>query len=190
MIWRQLFDGFRKNRVVVDIKSLNKITKSDFYLLSLQSDIIFAVTRFSYIFIVNENGYFYQFLVRYKDRYKFIIIFHREQKQYNVAFMKYKKSSPYVQRQTNKIFKFIREFVKAYVNDMIVFLKTLSKYLNHLRKMFTLFRQKRINLNFKKSFLNYFFVILFGQRVDSLSLFTFEKKLAIITTLRFLKTLR
>ena len=56
--------------------------------------------------------------------------------------------------------------------------------------MFTLFRQRRINLNLKKSFLNYSFVIFFKQRVDSLSLFTFEKKLAVIITLRFSKTLR
>ena len=148
------------------------------------------MTRFSYISIVNENDYFYQFLVRYKNRHKLIIISHREQKQYNVVLIKYKKSSLYVQRQTDKILKSIREFVKAYMNDIIVFSKTLSKHLNHLRKMFILFRQKRINLNPKKSFLSYSFVILFEQRIDSLSLFTSEKKLVIITTLRFSKTLR
>ena len=73
---------------------------------------------------------------------------------------------------------------------MIIFLKTLLKHLNHLKKMFVLFHQKKINLNFKKLFLTYFFVILLGQRVDSLNLFTFEKKLVIIITLRFSKTLR
>ena len=76
------------------------------------------------------------------------------------------------------------------MNDIIIFSKTLSKHLNHFRKMFTLFRQKRINLNLKKLFLNYFFVILLEQRVDFLNLFTFEKKLVAIMTLRFSKTLR
>ena len=147
------------------------------------------MTKFPYIFIINENDYFHQFLVRYKDRHKFIIISHRRQKQYNVALMRYKKSSLYVQKQTNKILKPIREFVKVYINDMIVFLKTLSEYLNHRKRMFTLFRQKRINLNFKKSFLNYFSVILLEQRIDSLNLFTFEKKLIVIMTLRFLKNI-
>ena len=161
MIWRQLFDDFRKGRVVVDIRGLNKITESNFYPLPLQSNIISAVTKFPYISTVNENDYFHQFFVRYKNRYKFIMVSHRGQKQYNVALMKYKRSPLYVQRQTNKIFRFIREFVKAYINDMIVFSKTLSKHMNHLRKMFTLFRQRRINLNLKKSFLNYSFVILF-----------------------------
>ena len=130
MIWRQLFDDFRKGRIIVNIRDFNKITKFDFYFLSLQSDIISVITNFFYIFIMNENDNFYQFLVRYKNRYKFIIISHREQKQYNVAFMKYKESSSYVQKQTNKIFRPIREFVKVYINDIIVFSKTLSKHLN------------------------------------------------------------
>ena len=56
--------------------------------------------------------------------------------------------------------------------------------------MFIFFHQKKINLNFKKSFLNFFFMILFEQRIDFLNLFTFKKKLIIIITLRFLKTLR
>ena len=76
------------------------------------------------------------------------------------------------------------------MNNIIVFSKTLSKHLNHLKKMFILFRQKKISLNFKKSFLGYFFVILLEQRVDFLNLFTFEKKLIIIITLRFSRTLR
>ena len=59
----------------------------------------------------------------------------------------------------NKILRLIREFVKAYINNIIVFLKTLSEHLNHFGKMFIFFRQKRINLNFKKSFLGYSFVI-------------------------------
>ena len=78
VIWRQLSDDFRKDKVVVDIRGLNKITEFDFYSLSLQSDITSAVTRFSYIFIMNGNDYFHQFLVRYKNRHKFIIISHRE----------------------------------------------------------------------------------------------------------------
>ena len=160
VIWRQLFNGFRKGRVVVDIRGLNKITESNFYPLPLQSNIISAVTRFPYISTVNENGYFHQFFVRYKNRHKFIVISHRGQKQYNVALIRYKGSPLYVQKQTNKIFRFIREFVKVYINDMIAFSKTLSEHINHLRKMFILFRQRRISLNLKKLFLGYSFVIL------------------------------
>ena len=180
----------RKSRVVVDIRDLNKITKSDFYSLSLQSDIISAVIEFLYISTVDENDYFHQFKVRYKNRYKLTIISHRGQEQYNVALMSYKGSLSYVQRQTNKIFRFIRDFVKIYVNDIIAFSKTLSEHLEHLRRMFALFRQHRISLNLKKSFLDYLSVTLLEQRVNFLDLFTSEEKLKIIISLRFPKSLR
>ena len=89
-------DGSRKGRVVVNIRDLNKITESDFYLLSLQLDITSAVTKFLYISTIDDNGYFHQFLVRYKDRHKLTVISHRGQKQYNVALMGYKGLSSYV----------------------------------------------------------------------------------------------
>ena len=190
VVWRQMPDGSRKGRVVVDIRGLNKITESDSYPLPLQSDITSAVAGFPYISTVDGNGYFHQFLVRYKDRHKLTVVSHRGQEQYNVALMGYKGSPPYVQRQTDKILRPVREFVKAYVDDMIAFSKTLSQHLEHLRSMFALFREKRISLNPKKSFLGYPSVVLLGQRVDSLGLSTSEEKLAAITSLRFPKTLR
>ena len=55
--------------------------------------------------------------------------------------------------------------------------------------MFFLFRQRRINLNFKKSCLNYSFVILLKQRIDFLNLFISKEKLTIITSFNFLKSL-
>lgn len=190
VVWRQMPDGSRKGRVVVDIRGLNKVTESDSYPLPLQSDITSAVAGFPYISTMDGNGYFHQFLVRYKDRHKLTVVSHRGQEQYNVALMGYKGSPPYVQRQTDKILRPLRDFARAYVDDMIAFSKTLSQHLEHLRQMFTLFRQRRISLNPKKSFLGYPSVTLLGQRVDSLGLSTSEEKLAAITSLRFPKSLR
>lgn len=190
VVWRQLPDGSRKGRVVVDIRGLNKITESDSYPLPLQSDITSAVAGFPYISTVDGNGYFHQFLVRYKDRHKLTVVSHRGQEQYNVALMGYKGSPPYVQRQTDKILRPIRDFARAYVDDMIAFSRTLSEHLEHLRRMFALFRERRISLNPKKSFLGYPSVTLLGQRVDSLGLSTSEEKLAAINSLQFPRSLR
>ena len=66
------------------------------------------------------------------NRYKFIVISHREQKQFNVVIMKYINSSTYVQRKTNVIFRIFRVIVKTYVNDIVIFNKTLKKHLTHL----------------------------------------------------------
>ena len=44
----------RKERVVIDIKNLNVITKNNNYPLSLQADIITLITKYVYISIVND----------------------------------------------------------------------------------------------------------------------------------------
>ena len=104
--------------------------------------------------------------------------------------MGYKGSPPYVQRQTDKLLRPYRSFAKAYVDDMIVFSKTLAEHLQHLRTLFKLFQDRRISLSPGKSFLGYPTVILLGQRVDSLGLTTSEEKLAAISGLSFPRTLR
>ena len=53
-------------------------------------------------------------------------------------------------------------FVKIYINNIIAFSRILTKYFEYLRKFFILFRERRVNFNFNKSFLEYSFVILFN----------------------------
>ena len=48
---RYFFD--KKGKIIIDIKDLNKITKSNNYLLPLQSNIINSIFNYRYIFIVN-----------------------------------------------------------------------------------------------------------------------------------------
>ena len=54
------------------------------------------------------------------------------------------------------------DFIKTYIDDIINFSRILIKHFEHLRKLFILFREYRINFNFIKSFLEYSFVILFN----------------------------
>ena len=53
-----------KARAVVDIRKLNKITKTNTYSMSLQIDIISFCSKCKYILIINETKYFHQFLIR------------------------------------------------------------------------------------------------------------------------------
>ena len=175
---------------MIDIRSLNKITEIDSYSLSLQTNITSAIVECSYISIIDAIEYFHQFLVRKKNRHKFIVISHRDQKQSSVALMSYKESSSYVQRQTDKILRSYKHFAKAFIDDIVIFFKTLSEHLEHLRTIFRLVRNKRISIAPKKFFLGYPSIILLGQRVDSLGLTTFEEKIAVIKALRFPLSLR
>ena len=156
----------------------------------MQSEIIITVTKYDYIFIVNVVSWFHQFNVKRNDQFKFIVISHRNQKQFNVTFMNYKKSSSYVQRQTNKLLRSYKEFARTYVNDIIIYNRILKEYLKYLITVFQLFRNKRVSLFSIKSYLNYSSIILLKQRINNLNMFTFAEKIIAITFLRFSYILR
>ena len=104
--------------------------------------------------------------------------------------MNYKKSSLYVQRQTNKLLRSYKKFVRIYVNDIIIYSRTLKKHLNHLIIIFQLFRDKRMSLTSIKFYVNYSSVILLNQRINNLNMFTFAKKIITIISLQFSYILR
>ena len=175
VIWKDIFNDVKK-RVVMNIRELNKITLTNSYSLSLQSNIISAIIDYEYINIVDVVNWFHQFNVQKTNRHKFIVISHRDQKQFNVTLMNFKNSSSYVQRQTNQMFRFYRQFSRVFIDDIVIFFYILKKHFQHLNQIFDFFINKRVNLTSIKSFLNYFFIILLKQRVDNLELFIFEKK--------------
>ena len=189
VVWKNIFIEV-KSRVIMNIRDLNKITKTDSYSLSLPSDLISFVADYDYISIGDAGEWFHQFNVRRADKQKFIVISHRDQKQFNVALMKFKNSSFYVQRQTDQLLRLYRQFSRAFMNDIMIFSRTLKKHLLHLRQIFELFRNKRVNLASAKFLLNYSSIILFDQRMNNLDLFISTKKIAVITSFRFSETLK
>ena len=189
VVWRDTSTD-QKKRVVINIKDLNDIIENDNYSLSLQFDIIAEIVDSFYIFIIDVVNWFHQFNVQRKNRHKFTIVIHREQKKFNVVFMNYKNSLSYVQRQTNKLLRSYKQFAKTYVNDIIVHFKILQKHLKHLRTLFQMFRIKRISLAITKFFLTYSSVTLLNQRVDSLDMFIIVEKIVVIISFRFSFSLR
>ena len=104
--------------------------------------------------------------------------------------MNYKNSSTYVQRQIDRLFREYRHFVRAYVNDIVVFFRTKIEHETHLRKVFSMLDKNNISIKFIKIFLNYSSISLFDQKIDSLNLITFEKKLKTIVKFRFSRIFR
>jgi hypothetical protein len=99
--------------------------------------------------------------------------------------MRYKNSLVYVQRQTNLMSSDLRDFAKVYINDIVIFSKTLDKHLQHLIVLFDRLLSYNVILNLKKTFLEYSFIVLFEQVVDALELIIANEKLAIIANLIF-----
>ena len=180
----------RKGRVVVDIRGLNKITKRDTYPMPLQADVTALVAGCPYISVFDAASFFYQWLVQIADRHKLTVVSHRGQEQFNVAVMGYTNSPAYVQRKIDAILRVFRAFARAYVDDIVVFSKTLEEHLAHLHQVFQLLDSYNIRLSPKKSYLGYPTVALLGQKVDAFGLTIAADKLAAIANLRFPYTLK
>ena len=115
---------------------------------------------------------------------------HKNQKQFNVTIINFKNSSTYIQRKINVIFRVYRTFVKTYVNNIIIFNKTLKKHLFHLYKIFSLLKFYNIRLLSKKFYLKYFTVALLNQRVDVFELTIASNKLTTIVNFQFFYILK
>ena len=119
------------------------------------------------------------------DRHKLIVVFHKEQKQFNVTIMKFKNFFLYVQRKINNILRVFKDFVRVYVDDIVIFNNTLEKHVAHLHSMFELFNSYDINLFSKKFFFDYFIVALLEQKMNVFDFIIVVDKLEIIIKFDF-----
>ena len=188
VVWKEV-NGIKKGRVVVDIRTLNKITVPNVYPVPSQSDIINAVQGCRYISVVDYSSFFYQWRVYRVYRHRLAVVSHRGQEVFNVAVIGYRNLLAYVQRIIDKILRQERGFSRAYVDDIVIFSRTLEEHIRHLHQVFERLAHIGICLSPEKSFLAYPTIHLLGQRVDAFGLSTAENKLRAISTLRFPTTL-
>jgi hypothetical protein len=188
VVWKNVNDK-KKKRVVVNIRDLNAIILFDAYSLFLQFDVISAVKRCHFLSIIDCASFFYQWRVHSENLHKLIVVFHRDQKIFQVAIMNYKNSSSYVQRQIDRLFREL-SFVKVFINDIIIYSRILIEHVDHLKQIFSILIHNEIFVNLKKIFLEYFSIQLFDQKMNSLDLTIDEEKLKAIVKLKFSRILK
>ena len=96
-----------KNKIVVDIRGLNKISEIDVYPMFFQIKIISAVFKTKYSSVINYAGLSMAgqiFWPTYIDR------------GWNVTVIKFKNNFAYVQKQIDGLLKLFK-FAKTYVDD-------------------------------------------------------------------------
>ena len=107
-----------------------------------------------------------------------------------MTFMNFRNNSTYVQRQIDRLLREYREFVRTYMNDIVIFNKTFDEHLFYLNIIFQLFKRMNIVIKSIKTYLNYFSIALLDQKINSLNFITIEKKLKVISKLQFLNSLK
>ena len=153
--------------MIIDIRKLNAVTQSNAYSISLQFDIIQAVNDCFFIFAIDCFKFFYQRKFHLTERHKLTVVIHRELKNFNVTVMKFRNFLAYVQRQIDRSLRENRDYVRIYIDDIIIFSKSLQDHLSHFRKVFDILRTSNISIKSIKSFIDYFSISLLDQHDNS-----------------------
>ena len=103
--------------------------------------------------------------------------------------MGYRNSPPYVQRRGDEILRKHRAYTRVYMDDFVIFSRTLEEHIKHLHTIFTDLEDLDITLEPKKTFIRYPAITLLGQRVDALGLTTVVEKLKAIRNINFPRSL-
>lgn len=181
--------SMRKERVVVNIRKLNKIIELDSYSMFLQFDIISNASECLYIEIMNELIFFHQWSAIVEDYFKLTIISHRESEYWKIEVMNVKNTSAYVQKKMNLLLKNF-SWARVYIDDVVIFSKTLKEHLMHLTLIFSLFRKYNITFKVTKIYLSYSSIMLLEQKMNNLDMITAENKFKTITILTFSRNLK
>jgi hypothetical protein len=83
-----------------------------------------------------------------------------------------------------------REFVRIFIDDLVIFSRTLEEHLRHLHLVFTLLDTLGVTLKPSKAFIAFPSIRLLGQVVDGFSMLAAKDKLHALTTLNFLENLK
>ena len=184
IIWKMINDE-KKNQMIIDIQTLNKIIMFDVYLLLLQTEIIALLRNKKYISIIDCFKFFHQWRIKWNHKHHFIISSHQNQEIWNVVVMKYKNSVVYIQRLIDFILWKQWAFVKIYIDDIVIFLNIFEKHVEHLWTIFKILTFKWINVLFIKSFLCYSSIKLLKQQMNALNMIISKNKFVVISKLKF-----
>ena len=130
-------------------------------------------------------SFIYQWKVHDSDIFKLTIVIHSGQEIFLVPVMGCRNTIAYVQKRMDRLLHYWRSFVKTYIDNIIICLRTFANHIINLRKVFALFIANNISIKPMKTFLEYTKIDLLGQRVNSIGFSTAEAKLETIAKLKF-----
>ncbi|CAF3807931.1 unnamed protein product [Rotaria magnacalcarata] len=135
-------------RFVVDYKRLNAITIKDSYPLPNMEDTIQKLGKgFSYFSKLDLKSGFYQIPINQCDKEKTAFITPFGLYQFNVLPMGLRNSPPTFQKVMTETLKSCRQFCLVYLDDIIVFSKSFSEHMEHLKLVFLALQDKNLVLN-------------------------------------------
>ena len=126
VVWKN-----RKPRVVIDLRKINTKLYPDAYPLPRQDQVLGALGGATIFSSMDITKGFFQQLTKASDRWKSAFVTpHRGHEQLRVSTMGLANSPGFFQHRMENLFEGILwKFVLVYIDDIIVFSKTLDQHL-------------------------------------------------------------
>ncbi|CAF4129264.1 unnamed protein product, partial [Rotaria magnacalcarata] len=135
-------------RFVVDYKRLNAVTIKDSSPLPNMEDTLQKLGRgYSYFSKLDLKSGFYQIPITDQDKKKTAFITPFGLYQFNVLPMGLRNSPPTFQRVMTHTLKSCRTFSLVYIDDIIVYSKSFSDHLNHVKSVLSALQASNLILN-------------------------------------------
>ena len=103
--------------------------------------------------------------------------------------MGFKNSPAFAQRFMDRLFRGKERFVRAYIDDIVIFSETKEEHLQHLQSVMDVLDKARVHISAPKSFAAYPAVRLLGYVVDSEGVAKTDDRIAAFKKIKFPETL-
>jgi hypothetical protein len=177
-------------RVVMDIRGLNAAVNKDPYPMPRQEDILQSIKGCTWISTLDLTAAFMQRALHRDSQHLVTVVTHRGLEYFKVAPFGFTNSPAHMQRFMDKKLRHMRNYVRCYVDDIVMHSKTFDDHLRHLQDVFQVLHDTGLYLSPAKCHLGYHSVKLLGRLVDRLGLSTLKERAEAIQNLAFPKTLQ
>ncbi len=140
--------------------------------------------------MIDISNFFFQLFVHLDYRDRFTFINQRRIEYSNVVFIRYTNSPFYIQCFIDRILKKYCKYYRTFIDDITIFSDSFKDYIEYLNSIFSLFQEKNIGFNIKKSFIGYLFIELLGFYIDALRMYFIEDRIQSFRQLEFLTMLK
>ncbi|KAM9993581.1 hypothetical protein ACTFIZ_011547 [Dictyostelium cf. discoideum] len=155
-----------KERVVFDYRGVNKQTEEFAFPMPNGEEILKATKDCKYFSVVDAKAGFHLLQVKKEHRSYTAFSFKGKLYQFRRAPFGMKNSPAYFNKWIQSIIEEFKEFARAYVDDIIIFSKTLEDHITHVNKVLEKLRREKVYLAANKAELFKDSVKFFGHVVS------------------------
>jgi len=138
-------------RFCVDYRKLNALTKRDRYSLPLIDETLARIQESKYLTRLNIIAAFNKLRMYSDSEDLTIFITFFDSYKYHVMFFELTNESTFYQHYMNDVlFEYLHQFCQIYLDDIIIYSKTLKKHKRHVRLILNRLREADLQIDINK----------------------------------------